>query len=257
MRTTNIASTNWSGAVLKAPSGESFATVSAEWKVPSVAQVPIDGIKISDVAEWVGIDGYKSKDVCQAGVQETVRTSANGHTTIHYSAWDEWYPADSHTIPHSSFKVKPGDVIKVTVETTGAGATEATFIFDNETTGKIYETSLTAPKGTSLHGNSAEVIVETPEWISGGEVSQPLLTDFHNAPIVFQDVSATFAGGSAASLSSALSIGMWTDDVPGSDGSYLQEAYGRIHLASDSVTVTEDDYWHTSVLAGYHYHWDL
>jgi Peptidase A4 family len=240
---TNIASTNWSGAVMTAASGESFGTLSAQWQVPTAAQVPIKGVSTSDLAEWIGIDGYESADVCQAGVLETVQTSANGQTTISCSAFDEWYPGVSNTIPASSFQVSPGNTIEVTVETTGAGATEATFIFDNETTGQIYDASLTAPRGTRLRGNSAEVVVETPEWISGNRVSQPLLSDFLNSPIAFQDVSATYPGGLAASLSPAQSIGMWTDDVPGSHGSYVQEAYGSIQPTSDSVTVTEDDYW--------------
>jgi len=247
---TNIASTNWSGAVITAASGQSFSTVSAVWKVPTVSQVPIEHHKVSDVSEWVGIDGFNSADVCQAGIQETVRTTANGHTTIHCSAWDEWYPAVSQTIAASSFKVNPGDTIQVTVETSGVGATEATFVFNDETTGKTYDGSLTAPHGTSLQGNSAEVVVETPEWISGNHVSQPLLSDFVNTPVVFQDVSAIYQGGAAASLSSAQSIGMWTDNVPGSYGTYVQEAYGTIQPAYDSVTVTENDYWPDDSLHG-------
>jgi hypothetical protein len=255
---TNIASTNWSGGVFTAGSGESFKAVSAQWVVPTVTQVPVESAKASDVAEWVGIDGYKSADVCQAGIQETVQTSANGQTTTSCSAFVEWYPAASITIPASSFEVSPGNTVKVTVETAGAGSTEATFIFDNETTGQIYDTSLTAPAGTSLVGNSAEVVVETPEWSIGGHTSQPLLSDFLNSPVVFQDVSATYQGGAAASLSSAQSIGMWTDHVPGLVGSYVQEAYGSIQPASDTVSVTENNYWgdsvsHISMLLGHDY----
>jgi hypothetical protein len=239
---TNIESTNWSGGVITAGSGDSFSTVSAQWVVPTIAQVP--GVTTSDIAEWVGIDGYQSSDVCQAGVYEEAQT-ANGQTTLSCQAWVEWYPADADFIAPSSFQVDPGNTIKVTVETSGAGATTATIILDNETTGQIYDTSLTAPNGTSLQGNSAEAIVETPELISGnGQESQPPLADFLNSPVTFDDVSATYSNGSAASLSSAQSIGMWTDnnDPPGVSGS-VQEAYGSIQPASDSVTVTENDYW--------------
>jgi hypothetical protein len=239
---TNIESTNWSGGVITAGSGESFSTVSAQWVVPTIAQVP--GVATSDVAEWVGIDGYQSSDVCQAGVYQEAQTS-NGQTTLSCQAWVEWYPADAEFIPLSSFDVNPGNTIKVTVETSGAGATTATFILDNETTGQTYDTSLTAPNGTSLQGNSAEAIVETPELISGnGEQSQPPLADFLNSPVAFDNVSATYSNGSVASLSSAQSIGMWTDnnDPPGVNGS-VQEAYGTIQPSSDSVTVTENDYW--------------
>lgn len=243
---TNIESTNWSGAVITAASHESFSTVSAEWVVPTVSQVPIKGLTLSDIAEWVGIDGYNSSDVCQAGVIETVQTSANGQTTISCSAFDEWYPAAANIIAAKSFQVNPGNTIEVTVETKGAGSTSATFIFDDLSTGKTYDTTLTAPRGTSLDGNSAEFIVETPELISGKQVSQPLLSDFLNSPIVFNDVSATYSNRSTASLSSAQSIGVWSDDVSGSNGTYVQEAYGSISAGSDSVTVTENDYWPAS-----------
>jgi hypothetical protein len=227
---------------MTAASGTSISTVSAEWVIPTVSQLPIKNVATSDIAEWVGIDGYNSADVCQAGVLEIVQTS-NGHTTITCEAFDEWYPAAANIIPASSFTVNPGNKIEVTVETTGAGATKATFVLDNLTTGQTYDVSLTAPQGTSLQGNSAEVVVETPEWISGNQVSQPLLSNFLNSPIVFNDVSAIYAGGSTAtSLSSAQTIGMWTNDVPGVQG-YVQEAYGSIQPTSDSVTVTEDDYW--------------
>jgi hypothetical protein len=239
---TNLESTNWSGAVITASSGHSLSTVSAEWVVPTLSQVPIKGITTSDVAEWVGIDGYNSSDVCQAGVLEIVQTAANGKATVTCEAFDEWYPAAANILSASTFQVNPGDTLKVTVETAGAGATKATFIFDDVTTGHVYDTSLTAPKGTSLEGNSADFIVETPEWISGNQVSQPLLSDFLNSSIVFDDVSATYSNGSTASLSSAQSIGVWTDEVPG-EHSYVQEAYGSIQSGADSVTVTEDDYW--------------
>ncbi len=256
-RPTNLQSTNWSGAVLTAHSGESFSTISAQWHVPKVTQVPIESVKTTDISEWVGIDGYNSSDVCQAGVMEVVHTLANGHKVVTCSAWDEWYPAYSQNIPAASFHVKPGDIVKVTVETAGAGSTEANFIFHDVTTGKTFESSLTAPHGVSLQGNSAEVIVETPEWISGGTVSQPLLSDLVRSHVAFHDVSANYAGGAAASLSSAQSIGMWTNDVPGSNGAYVQEAYGAIYPAIDTVMVGEDDYWaslHNSALASGRYY---
>jgi hypothetical protein len=151
---TNAATTNWSGAVIQAASGESFSTVSAQWTVPTVSQVPINGVTMTDVASWVGLDGYKSNEVAQAGIQETVTTGANGKTTVSYSAWDEWYPAGSNDISSSALKVDPGETVKITVETTGAGAIKATFLYDDETTGQTDQTSLTAPSGTSLTGNS-------------------------------------------------------------------------------------------------------
>jgi hypothetical protein len=247
--TTNIASTNWSGAVMTAGSGQSFSTVSAEWVVPTLTQVPIKGITTSDIAQWVGIDGYNSSDVAQAGVLQVVST-VNGKTTVTTQAFDEWYPASANLISSSTFAVNPGNTIKVSVETTGAGATHATFVFDDLTTGHVYTTSLTAPTGTSLQGNSAEFIAETPEWSNGIQVTQPLLSDFLNAPITFQDVDATYKTGATVSLASAQSIGVWSNEVPGDSGTYVQEAYGSIHSATDSITVTENAYWNATELVG-------
>jgi hypothetical protein len=236
---TSLTSTNWSGAVITAASHQSFSSVSAEWVVPTVSQVP--GQTTTDVSEWVGIDGYNSNDVCQAGIQETVQTSAGGKTTVSVYAWDEWYPAGSNEI--ASFQVNPGDKVEITVDTLGAGSSKASFIFQDITTGKTVDASLTAPKGTTLVGNTAEAVVETPEFISGNRVSQPLLADFLSTPVTFQDFSALYSNNTAASLSSAQSIGMVSENVPGHTRTYVQEAYGSINTGSDSVTVTEDDYW--------------
>jgi hypothetical protein len=239
---TNITSTNWSGAVLTAGPGQSFSSVSAEWVVPSVSQVPAGNVATSDVSEWVGLDGFNSSDVAQAGIQETVQT-AGGKTSVSVSAWDEWFPAGSNTIAASSFAVNAGDTVKITVQTLGAGSSTASFIFDDVTTGRAFDASLTAPKGTTLVGNSAEVVAETPEFTSGGQTSQPLLADFLNTPITFKDIAATFKGGAAANLAAAQTIGLETDAAPGADGSFVQEAFGSVNASSDSVTVTENDYW--------------
>ena len=146
------------------------------------------------------------------------------------SAWDEWYPVGSNTILPNAFTVDPGD----TVETTGAGATKTSFLFDNVTTGQPYQTSLT--------GNSAEFVVETPEWSNGLFTSQPPLSEF-SSPIVFSDASATYTNsGTNAGLSNTLTIGMntsaETSGVPGvANGT--QEAYGTVSASADTVTVTE------------------
>ena len=247
---TNLTSTNWSGAIVLAPPGNSFDTVSAHWTVPSITAAPVKGISTSDVASWVGLDGYNSNDVAQAGIQEMATTAANGKTTVSYSAWDEWYPAGSNNIAASAFKVDPGDTIGITVETAGAGSTNATFLFDNTTTGQTYQSSLSAPGGTELVGNSAEWVVETPELSNGFYATQPPLADFVSSPIVFQDASAMYGDGTSASLLGAQTIGMDSYDIPGIPNN-TQEAYGTVSSA-DSIMVTEDDYWSTLAPVAHH-----
>lgn len=235
-------SANWAGAVIQATPGKSFSAVSAEWVVPKVSEVP--GQTFTDAAEWVGLDGYDSNDVCQAGVLETVQTAANGKTTVSCTAWDEWYPDGANLISSKDFAVSPGDTIRVSVETLGAGSTRAVFLFDDLTTDKSYATTLAAPPGFRLVGNSADFVVETPYWSEGNSVFQPLLTNFLRSPVEFQDVSATYAnGGGNASLSGAIPIAVVSNNVPRAGGSYVQESYGSV--LGHTVSVTEDSYWAT------------
>ena len=59
---------------------------------------------------WVGIDGWNSSDVFQAGIEADAY--CNGSTTAaYYSAWYEWYPYNEVRI--SSPGVAPGDLIEV------------------------------------------------------------------------------------------------------------------------------------------------
>jgi Peptidase A4 family len=133
-----------------------------------------------------GLDGATSSDVCQAGVLETVQTTPGGNTIVSCSAWDEWSPAAINTISSSDLTVNPGGTVRVTAETVGKGSTSAAFLFDDVTTGQTYQTGLTAPSGTSLQGDSAEFVVETPEWQYGNMTFQPLLADIVPSPVTFQ-----------------------------------------------------------------------
>lgn len=111
---------------------------------------------------WVGIDGYGTGDVLQAGSEADAYCSGSSKNT-YYSFWYEWYPAGSVRI--GSFPIAPGDDIFAEVWST------------NNTTGHAYlvnynnnqSVSLTfyAPSGTHLVGNSAEWIVERP-GVGGG-----------------------------------------------------------------------------------------
>jgi hypothetical protein len=232
-----LLSTNWSGVILTPASSHSFATVSAEWTIPQVSQVP--GQSITDIAEWVGLDGYNSSDVCQAGVNEEVVT-VGGRTTISCSAWDEWYPAGSKAL---NVAVAPGNTVSVTVATGGRGSDVATITFDNVSTGKGTTVTLIAPGHTSLVGNSAEFICETPELgTSYGAVMQPLACDF--TPVIFSSAVATYAGGGTDSDLYGTPVALVFDDR----GQWTQEAYGSLV----SGTEVEDQFtpwWQVSQFA--------
>jgi Peptidase A4 family len=62
-------SDNWSGAVITPAAHTTFADISASWNVSRVWP-PTDGSY--SMSSWVGIDGWGSNDVVQAGVGQDV-----------------------------------------------------------------------------------------------------------------------------------------------------------------------------------------
>jgi hypothetical protein len=151
-------STNWSGAVVYAPSGQAFNWVEGDFVVPNV-DAPTEG-QWYYAATWIGIDGDGSNDVFQAGVECEVYSSG-GTTTSSIYPWWEWYPYPEVQITNLS--VGPGDMITILLcSAQGAGSTTGTVYITNRTTGDSVSVGLTAPQGTTLVGNCAEWIVEAP-----------------------------------------------------------------------------------------------
>jgi peptidase A4-like protein len=133
---------NWSGY---AATGGSYSEVSGTWNVPQFAADGPSGID----AAWVGIGGVRSRDLIQAGTQQTV--SGSGRTQ--YQAWIEMLPRASRPVP---LAVHPGDSISVDI---AEQSTDHWLIhFSNNTTGQTYDTTQVY---TSSH-SSAEWVEEAP-----------------------------------------------------------------------------------------------
>ena len=151
-------STNWSGGVVYAPAGQSFKWIEGDWIVPNV-----DAPKQNQwyyCANWIGIDGDGSGDVCQAGVECEVFQSGTS-ISRHIYPWWEWYPAPEVQI--TNLAINPGDLVTMLICTDqAAGSTTATVFFTNRTSGASTSFGITAPANTKLVGNSAEWIVEAP-----------------------------------------------------------------------------------------------
>ncbi|MGH9077162.1 MAG: G1 family glutamic endopeptidase [Acidimicrobiales bacterium] len=163
-------STNWSGGVVFAPSGQSFKWVEGDWVVPNV-DAPTENQWYYS-ASWIGIDGDGSGDVCQAGVECEVYRSGSS-ITRHIYPWWEWFPESEVQV--TNLAVGPGDMVTVLICTSGgAGSTSASVYFSNRTTGASTSFAISAPSGTKLVGNCAEWIVEAPT-VSGAQSS---LADF-------------------------------------------------------------------------------
>lgn len=151
-------SSNWSGAVQHTAQGEAFRWVQGDWTVPNVYP-PTQG-EWYYCANWIGIDGDGSGDVCQAGVECDVFQSGSSVARNVY-AWWEWFPEVE--IPITNLPVDAGDEITCVICTTGAGATTASVFVANRSSGAATSFAIQPPKGTQLVGNSAEWVVERPE----------------------------------------------------------------------------------------------
>jgi hypothetical protein len=133
---------------------------------------------------WVGIDGYGSADVLQAGIEFDAFCSG-GSTASYYSPWYEWYPFGEVRI--TNLPIAPGDDYFTEVWSTSA--TQGYAYLVNYNTNQAVEVGFTAPSGTRLVGNSAEWITERP-GVNGGLAT---LTNYIGDP--YWDAYAYTFGG--------------------------------------------------------------
>jgi hypothetical protein len=207
-------STNWSGAVVYAPPGDSFKWVQGDWVVPDVAAPP-DNQPQYFCASWIGIDGDGSGDVFQAGVESDV--NSGGTTAASIYPWWEWFPISEVQI--TNLQVNAGDMVTMVLcSEKGAGSTTGTVFFSNRTTGESTSVGLTAPSGTTLVGNSAEWIVEAPT-VDGG---QSALADY--GEVFFSVCDAYTVGGVTVDGGTGNNINMTAGSATVSDGILITPA---------------------------------
>jgi peptidase A4-like protein len=176
----NATSSNWSGAASFSPAGKPYGFVGGQWTVPSPNSTA-DGAYYA--SEWVGIDGWNSNDVLQAGTETQITKVLFFRSTQVY-AWWEWFPAGEVRI--SNLPASAGDVMYCLI--CADTASHATVYFSNQSQGVGTSFEITAPSGTALTGNVAEWIVERPTV--NGSVAN--LTDY--AACYFDECIAGGAG---------------------------------------------------------------
>jgi len=153
VRIANATSNNWSGSVASPPPGHTFGWVAGQWTVPNPHA---SGLGDFYASEWIGIDGWGSGDVLQAGTDTAIIGIFN---TRQIYAWWEWFPHDEVAI--SNLPVSAGDTMYCLICVNST--TTATVYISNQSTGVLLTPfTITAPSGTTLVGNSAEWIVERP-----------------------------------------------------------------------------------------------
>ena len=166
---------NWSGY---AATGGTYTAVTGTWSVPQFNADSPAGLD----AAWVGIGGVRSRDLIQAGTQQSV----TGSGSTQYEAWIEMLPRASRPVP---LQVHAGD--SITVSLSEQAADQWLIQFTNNTTGQTYQT---VQEYTSSH-SSAEWVEEAP---SGGRGGVLPLDNFGTIP---------FSDGSAVKNGQTLSIG--------------------------------------------------
>ncbi len=149
----NATSSNWSGSVAFAPAKRTFGWVAGQWTVPN-PHAPAFGIYYA--SEWVGIDGWGSNDVLQAGTETEIVDVIITSRQVY--AWWDWFPSGEVAI--TNFAVSAGDIMYCLICVNST--TTATVYLTNQSSGVSTSFSITAPKGTTLVGNSAEWVVERP-----------------------------------------------------------------------------------------------
>jgi hypothetical protein len=136
-----VQSTNWSGVAV---TGGAYTRATGSWVVPTVKVTK--GNRYA--ADWVGIGGYSSLDLIQAGTSEEI---VSGHAN--YYAWTEILPAPESKI---SLAVHPGD--SMTVDVAEASVGSWTITVSNQTTAQAFTTNLSYASTNS----SAEWVHEAP-----------------------------------------------------------------------------------------------
>jgi hypothetical protein len=144
-----VTSTNWSGFAVSGGDG-AYHSVSASWIEPTVKCTT--GNRYS--AFWVGLDGFSSQSVEQAG------TAADcAGKTAKYSGWYEMFPAAP---VYFRTKVRPGDHLSASV--TFSGTDTYRLVLKDSTRG--WSHTITRSEA-GLDRSSAEVITEAPSTASG------------------------------------------------------------------------------------------
>jgi hypothetical protein len=150
-------SDNWSGYAL---AGGPFTVVSSTFNVTAQVYATSCG---EDVAEWVGIGGFDTTTLIQAGVEvETVGPCVSGEFYV-YPWWEE-LPAGETVVTNwndgTPATVSVGDSITASIQYIGSA--EWSINVTDNTTGKTFstESSYYAPGSAAMPADSAEYITE-------------------------------------------------------------------------------------------------
>jgi hypothetical protein len=180
---------DWAGAVVQVASlgftpPQPANMVYAEWVVPKISTTPSESGS-NRVGFWVGLGGYGTNNLLQAGTAATLSGSS-----VSYWAWTEWVPAGFAT---DSLNLTAGDTVSVLV---CAPETDHGYVsMMNQRTNQAISIGVNDPEGTSPYDGS------TVEWIV--EAIDNNVPNFGN--VIFKEITAA-TQNHAINLAKAFSL---------------------------------------------------
>lgn len=214
-------SANWAGYVVT-PSGSTsgFTGVAASWTVP-----PLIPPERGAVAEWVGLGGFTSDQLVQAGVLE--EWAAGQPVAVPFVEQLPAAAVEGNPVPVASGTTAAASV---TVAPAASGAATATLTVTYGTETLAQTVAVDADALASVE-SSADWIVEAPSTVFGR-----ILPLARFGSVAFSGAAATAADGSSGGLSAWAPAGSLTAvDLAQPDGT--QAAPGAV--SGDGFTVTE------------------
>jgi hypothetical protein len=156
----------WAGScVSPTAEGDTIAFVMGQWTVPHVVD-PGARQDRNACATWIGIDKYP--DILQAGTTQSVHRLDEpygpGRSTF---AWHQWWFREPPR-PITTLTVSPGDTMFCMISV--RSSVEADVFMLNATTDTYTAFPKKAPAGTSLVGDFAEWVLESPSDGSLGDL---------------------------------------------------------------------------------------
>lgn len=197
---------NRAGAVLRAPAGQSFQTVTGTFVVPALTGP-------SRLTIWLGIgDSIEQTYVLGGGV---VLNSTLG-------SFAAFYP-EKAVDTTSSVPVAAGD--SITVTTTLTSPNTGNVIIENKTQNKKTETTVAAPSSA----NPAQLKALTADWwVQAYQAAGELVETPNYNNITFTDVSATLASGTKVGATGAGNF-----EIQGISG----QVYSKTTIEADKIVV--------------------
>lgn len=202
---------NRAGAVLKAPAGDSWKSVTGTFTVPSLTGT-------SKLSIWVAIGDTVEQDIIlQGGI-----TYNQG-----LSSWVAWFPGNQ-TVTTSQVPVAASDSITVTV--TLNSATQGAVTIENKTQNKKVSKTVAAPAGISQDRFTAMAA----DWfVQAYQAAGELVKTPKYGTVAFTDCSATLASGGA----SVGTTGAGRFEIQGTSG----EVFSKTTISTNGLEIRQQD----------------